>query len=140
MLLITGGSGFVGGYILEALEGKMPRNQIKIFSRQGADLGRLRSQGYEVAAGSVTNIEEVRRAMQGVDSVIHLAAIIREVPSRGQTFDRVMGEGTENVTRAAREAGAGRLIFMSALGAANLSMPYFRNKIRGEAAVKASGI
>ena len=35
MLLITGGSGFVGGYILEALEGKMPRNEIRIFHGRG---------------------------------------------------------------------------------------------------------
>jgi len=140
MLLITGGSGFVGGYVLEALNGKMPRNQVRIFSRQGADLNRLHSQGYDVAAGSVTNIEDVRRAMQGVDSVIHLAAIIREVPSRGQTFDRVMGEGTENMARAAKDAEVERFILMSALGSTSLSTPYFRNKIRGEQAIKASGI
>ncbi len=140
MLLITGGTGFVGAYILEALEKKMPRNQVRVFSREGADLDKLRSQGYDTATGSVTNLEEVRRAMQGVDSVIHLVAIIREAPSRGQTFDRVMGEGTENVIKAAKEAGVKRFIFMSALGATNMSTPYFRNKMRGEDAVKTSGI
>ena len=78
--------------------------------------------------------------MQGVDSVIHLVAIIRQVPGKGQTFDRVMGQGTENVASAAKEAGAGRFIFMSALGATNASTPYYRNKLRGEKAVKATGI
>ncbi len=140
MLLVTGGTGFVGAYILEALEKKMPRNQVRVFSREGADLDKLRSQGYDTATGSVTNMEEVRRAMQGVDAVIHLVAIIRETPSRGQTFDLVMGEGTENVVKAAKEAGVKRFIFMSALGATNMSTPYFSNKMRGEEAVKTSGI
>jgi len=140
MLLVTGGTGFVGGYILEALEGKMPRNQVRVLARGGADLDRLKAQGYDTLPGSVTNPDDLRRAMQGVDTVIHLVAIIREVPGKGQTFDRVMGEGTENVARAAKEAGVKRLIFMSALGATSESTPYYRNKIRGEEAVKASGV
>jgi uncharacterized protein YbjT (DUF2867 family) len=140
MLLITGGTGFVGGYILEALEGKRPRSEVRVLARAGAELERLRAQGYQMAEGSVTNADEVRRAMQGVDEVIHLVAIIREAPKQGQTFDRVMGEGTENVARAAQEAGAKRLLFMSALGSTNASTPYYRNKLRGETAVKATGI
>ena len=140
MLLITGGTGFVGGYILEALDGKRPRNSVRILARGGKDLARLAAQGYETVAGSVTRTEDVKRAMQGVDTVIHLVAIIREDKGRGQTFDGVIGEGTENVAAAAKEAGVKRIIFMSALGATNESTPYFRNKIRGEEAIKASGI
>lgn len=140
MLLITGGTGFVGGYVLEALEGKLPRNQVRVLSREGADLDKLKSQGYDTVAGSVTSLPDVRRAVQGVDTVIHLVAIIREVPAKGQTFDRVIGEGTRNVATAAKEAGVKRLIYMSALGATNMSTPYFRNKIAGEEAVKGAGI
>src|SRR5689334_7665593 len=140
MLLITGGSGFVGSYILEALDGKMPRDQVRIFSRQGNDLEKLRSLGYNVAPGSVTNPDEMRQALQGVDTVIHLVAIIRQVRSKGQTFDRIMGQGTENMAAASKEAGVKHIIFMSALGATNMTTPYYRNKMRGEAAVKATGI
>jgi NADH dehydrogenase len=140
MLLITGGTGYVGGYILEALEGKMPRKEIRILARAGTDLDKLRTLGYETVPGSVTDKESLREAMRGVDTVIHLVAIIREVRSQGQTFDKVIGEGTENVAESAREAGVKRLIFMSALGATNASTGYYRNKLRGEAAVKASGI
>ncbi len=140
MLLITGGTGFVGGYILEALEGKMPRNQVRILARGGKDLAKLGVQDYDTVPGSVTNKEDVKRAMQDIDTVIHLVAIIREDKAKGQTFERVIGEGTENVAQAAKEAGVKRIIYMSALGAINESTPYFRNKIRGEKAVKASGI
>src|SRR5688500_9771652 len=140
MLLITGGTGFVGGYVLEALEGKVPRSQVRILARGGKDLSRMEAQGYDTVAGSATNKEEIRRAMQSVESVIHLVAIIREDQAKGQTFDRVMGEGTENVVEEAKVAGVRRIIFMSALGATNGTTPYYRNKIRGEEAVKASGI
>ena len=140
MLLIVGGTGFVGGYILEALEGVMPRSDIRIMARGGADLDKLRSQGYDAAAGSITNRDDVRRAMQGVDKVINLVAIIREVPSKGQTFGAVIGGGAENVARTAKEAGVKHLIYMSALGATSESTGYFRGKMRGERAVKGSGV
>ena len=140
MLLVTGGTGFVGGYILEALQNKMPREEVRVFARRGRELDALRGQGYQVAVGSVTGLDGLRRAMQGVDTVIHLVAIIREVKGRGQTFDRVIGEGAENVAAIAKEAGVKRIIFMSALGVTNMSTPYYRNKMRGEEAVRATDI
>jgi uncharacterized protein YbjT (DUF2867 family) len=141
MILITGGTGFVGAYILEALEEeKIPRGNIRIMSRPGKALNSLRSMGYDTVPGSVTSMEDVRRALQGVDTVIHLVALIREVKSKGQTFDRVMGQGTENVAQAAKEAGVKRILFMSALGSTNQTTPYYRNKMRGEQAIKATGI
>ena len=91
MLLITGGTGFVGGYVLQALEGKMPRSEICIFSRSSSRLDRFRSLGYSTAPGNVTNSDDVQRAMQGVDQVIHLVAIIREIKNKGQTFRRYHG-------------------------------------------------
>ncbi len=140
MLLIIGGTGFVGGYILEALDGKMPRNEIRVMSRDRESLDRLKALGYDTAEGNVTDLDEVRRAMEGVDKVVHLTAIIREVRSKGQTFDRVMGEGAENMVKAAQEAGVKRILFMSALGASSIPTGYFENKVRGEKAVKESEI
>src|SRR6476661_6927123 len=140
MLLIIGGTGYVGGYILEALDGKMPNKQVRVMSRDKASLEKLAAQGYDTVEGNVTSLDETRKAMQGVDTVIHLTAIIREVPSKGQTYDAVMGKGTENMVEAAKGAGVKRISFMSALGAENMSTGYYKNKIRGEKAVKESGI
>src|SRR5205085_10035200 len=103
---------FVGGYILEALQNSMPREEVRVFARRSRDLDKLRSQGYDVAVGSVTNLDQLRRAVQGVETVVHLVAIIREVPKRGQTFDRVIGEGTENMAKVAKEAGVKPIISM----------------------------
>jgi len=126
--------------VLEALEGKLQRSEIRVMARQGADLDRLRTLGYNTSVGSVTNLEDVRCAMQGADRVIHLVAIIRELKKKGQSFEAVIGRGTENVAQAAKEAGVKRLVYQSALGASKRSTGYFRNKMRGEAAVRATGI
>jgi NADH dehydrogenase len=77
--------------------------------------------------------------MQGVDAVINLVAIIKE---RGDaTFERVNYEGTVHVVDAARRAGVGRLLQMSALGAGNLpDYPYHFTKWRAENYVKDSGL
>lgn len=140
MLLIIGGTGFVGGYILEALQGKLPNSEVRVMSRDRASLEKLKALGYSTAVGNVTSIEDMRRAMEGVDKVIYLTAIIREERSKGQTFDAIIGQGSENMVQAAKEAGVKRIIFMSALGATSIPTGYFKNKIRGEEAVKAGGI
>jgi uncharacterized protein YbjT (DUF2867 family) len=140
MLLVIGGTGFVGGYILEALKEKIPASQVRIMSRDKGSLGKLAIQGYDTAVGNVTDPEEIRKAMQGVDTVIHLTAIIREVPGKGQTFDAIIGKGTENMVQAAKDSGVKRILLMSALGADNMSTGYYVNKIRAEKAVKSSGI
>lgn len=140
MLLIIGGTGFVGGYILEALQGKLANSDIRIMSRDTASLEKLKEQGYQTAVGNVASLDDMRAAMKSIDQVIYLTAIIREQKSKGQTFDSVIGQGSENMVQAAKEAGVKRILFMSALGATDIDTGYFTNKIRGENAVKASGI
>ena len=44
MLLIIGGTGYVGGYILEALDGKVPNKQVRVMSRDKASLEKLAAQ------------------------------------------------------------------------------------------------
>ncbi len=77
--------------------------------------------------------------MDGVDTVIHLVAIIEE--SGGLTFDRVIRQGTENVVAAAQAAGVKRFIHMSAMGAqSNPAFPYLNAKWGAEEAVRGSGM
>jgi NADH dehydrogenase len=73
--------------------------------------------------------------MEGVDAVINLVAVIRE--HGDATFERLNYQGTINVLDAARQAGVGRLIQMSAIGAGNLpEFPYHYTKWRAENAIK----
>jgi NADH dehydrogenase len=77
--------------------------------------------------------------MAGVDTVIHLVAIIRE--SKRATYHQVNVVGTQNVVNAAREAGVKRFIHMGILGAsADPRYTYLHSKWLGMEAVRNSGL
>jgi NADH dehydrogenase len=117
---------------------------VRLIAR-GRPLGRIEAarrtapEGVEIVAGDVTEPETLVPALAGVDTVIHLVAIIRE---RGNvTFERVNYEGTVHVVDAAKAAGAWRYLQMSALGALpDPQFPYHDTKYRAEQYVKASGL
>ena len=107
-VLVVGGSGFVGRAVVSTLLAK--GHSARVLSRGT----RSRLEGVEWVAGSLGDPNAVGRACAGCDAVLYLAGIIAEV--RGQTYDRVHREGTARVLEAARRAGVGRWIQMSALG------------------------
>lgn len=134
-VLITGGTGYVGGNIREALAGRPVRLLVRNMKAAGA----LVSKDVELVEGDVTKADSLRGAMDGCDAVIHLVAIIEE--SGGATFDQVIRGGTENAVAEAKRAGVRRFIHMSAMGAQdNDAFPYMQAKWRSEQAVKAAGL
>ena len=88
----------------------------------------------------MTDPASLRAACEGVDTVVHLVAIIKGRPA---DFERVMAQGTRNVVAAAQEAGARRFVLASALGLDERSkdaVPYFAAKWEMERAVRESGL
>ena len=80
--------------------------------------------------------DSVVRAVEGADVVINAVGIL--APTGAQTFEAVHVEGARRVAKAAREAGAARLVHISAIGAdSKSSAEYARTKAAGEAAVLA---
>lgn len=135
-VLVTGASGFVGRVVCDAVvrEGHSVRRMAR---------GRRAAVGGEPAAdvfqGSVLSPDDLRRAMQGCDAVIHLVGIIGEVGD--QTFERVHQEATLRVIEAARECGVRRMIHMSALGTRPGAVSrYHQTKWSAEEAVRGSGL
>ncbi|MGH2531776.1 MAG: complex I NDUFA9 subunit family protein [Thermomicrobiales bacterium] len=134
-IFISGGTGFVGGNLRQALAGR----PLRLLVRDPAAYHSLDSPDLELATGDVTRAESLRGALDGCDTVIHLVAIIAE--SGGATFDGVIRQGTENVLAEAKAAGVHRFILMSAMGAQdNPAFPYLKAKWGAEQAVKAGGI
>jgi NADH dehydrogenase len=137
-VLVTGGTGFIGPHVVHALRAR--ETPVRALVRNPPRGTRLTAWGAELATGDVTEPASLRAACAGVDTVVHLVAIIRGRPA---AFERVMAEGTRNVVAAAKEAGARRFVLASALGLDERSkdaVPYFAAKWKMEHAVRESGL
>ncbi len=108
-VLVTGGTGFVGGHLVRELLRNGHRVVLLSHHRAGGA-----EQGVTVVRGDVTDPVSVGAAAWGCDAAINLVGIIREFPSRGVTFDRLHPLATRNVVDAAKEAGIKRYLQMSA--------------------------
>jgi uncharacterized protein YbjT (DUF2867 family) len=137
-VLVTGPTGFVGPHVVHALRAR--ETPVRALVRRPDRASRLVSWGVELAEGDVTAPATLAAACEGVDTVVHLVAIIRG--SRGD-FERVMSEGTRNLVAAARAAGVRRLVLASALGLDERTkdaVPYYAAKWEMERAVRESGL
>ncbi len=138
MILVTGGTGFIGPHIVHALRARdLPVRALVRDRRRGA---RLAAWGVELVEGDVTDAASLRLAVAGCDTIIHLVAIIQGRPA---DFERVMSQGTRDLVAAARDAAVRRFLLMSALGVSEQSkdvVPYYRAKWEMERAVKDSGL
>ncbi len=136
MILITGATGFVGRRVIERLvAGQQP---VRALTRDDTRASVLPS-GVEVAKGDVLDTESLSQALDGVDGVIHLAAVIREIGDL--TFQRVNYEGTKNVLEAAKTAGVQRIVYASTVGAtSNPAVPYLYSRWMAEEEVSRSGL
>jgi NADH dehydrogenase len=138
MILVTGGTGFVGGHVVHALRGR--QLPVRSLVRTPRKASKLAAWGVELAEGDVTDPESLRRAATGCDTVVHLVAIRQ---GREEQFRRVMVDGTRHLLAAAKDAGAGRFVHMSALGTSEETkdlVPYYRAKWETEQLVQASGL
>ena len=136
MILVTGGTGFVGSRIVHAL--RTEDRTVRALVRRPEGAGQLRAWGCELVQGDVTDADSVKRALEGCEAVIHLVAIITGKP---EDFERVMTRGTADLVQAAEQAGVARFVLMSALGTTEATReltPYYRAKWDMEQAVQAA--
>jgi uncharacterized protein YbjT (DUF2867 family) len=134
-IAITGGTGFVGRNVARAL--LAADHEVVLVARGSRSVAPR--EGVSVARGDVVSGEGLETGLRGCDAVVHLVAIIREKGK--QTFDAVIRRGTENLVSAARAAGVGRIIYVSAIGAdPDPRFPYLFAKWSAEHAVRGSGV
>jgi uncharacterized protein YbjT (DUF2867 family) len=138
MILLTGGTGFIGPHVVHALRAE--GRDVRALIRDGADAGRLHAWGCETTTGEMTDPASLRRAVEGCNTVVHLVAILTGKP---RDFERVMSQGTRDLVSAAKDAGVERFVLMSALGTDERTkelVPYYRAKWEMEQAVRGSGL
>ena len=137
-VLVTGPTGFLGRRVVQKLIDHSYQVRCLVHS-PGRE--RMFPQGsVDVYYGDINNADALASAMQGVDQVVHLVAVIRE--NGAATYDRINRQGTENVVAAAKAAGnVQQFVHISAVGAVdNPEFPYLRSKWQGEHSVAGSGI
>ncbi len=135
LVTVFGGSGFVGRNLVQRLaeDGWMVRVAVRD-TEAALFLKVLGGAGQIVPIGAdVTDRATVDAAVRDADAVINLVGILYERGRR--TFQRIHVDGARNVAEAAKAAGAGRFVQMSAIGA-NAGSPaaYARSKAAGERA------
>ena len=116
-------------------------DEVRVLVRDPRKLGRLRVE-VRIALGDLTELADprvLRQALRGVDTVIHLAAAIRDQPKA--PIEELNGLATARLLRACEEAGIGRFVFFSAIGATEFQRTrFFRAKALAERAVLDSEI
>jgi len=135
---IIGGTGFVGGYIVEALSagGHQPRALVRPTSRHRlADLP-----ADELVEGSLDDAPALRELLAPADAVIYNVGILREFPGRGITFENLQFRGATRVAEIALELGVTRFLLMSANGVDRAITAYQRTKLAAEDFVKACAL
>jgi NADH dehydrogenase len=138
LILVTGGTGFVGGHVVHELRGRDVPVRCLVRDRRGG--AKLAARGCELAEGDVTDAASLRNAFTGIEAVVHLVAIRQ---GRRDQFQRIMVEGTRDLLAVAKEAGVQRFVHMSALGTSEETkdlVPYYWAKWENEQQVQGSGI
>ena len=131
MILLTGATGVVGTALLPQL--LAGGHQVRALVREPRRLGPHRV-NVQLALVDLADPHGLRHALRGCETVIHLAAAIRDQPPR--RVEEINGLGTLRLLRAAERAGTKRFLFFSALGASGFQRTrFFRSKALAEAAV-----
>lgn len=138
MILVTGGTGFIGQALIRHLAegGHSVRTLIRP-SRRSPDLPK--GVAVEIAVSSIKDERGFHAAMVGVDTLYHLASAEWEGPRA--SLMEIDIQGTQSVIKAATDAGIGRIFFVSHLGADRASAyPVFKAKAIAEEYIRRSGL
>ncbi len=137
MILITGGTGFVGGHLIRRL--KQGGIAVRAIVRNPNKAQALKDLSVEVVSGDISDKASLDKAAAGVERVVHLVGIIQEAP--GATFRGIHVEGTKNLLEAAKKAGVHHFFYQSALGSRpGAKSEYHKTKWEAEELVRQSGL
>lgn len=140
-VLVTGGSGFVGRYVVRQLILLGYEPVCLVRSKQKLDdlLPAGHNERVHAVEGHLFDPKALHLSAEGCIGAVHLVGVIEEARLAGQTFERVHVEGTRMVVAACRRAGIKRYAHMSALGARQEAPSrYHRTKWEAEEIVRRS--
>lgn len=109
-ILITGGSGFIGSWVIDDLRRRYPDVQIRAM-----DLARVERDDVESHVGSILDVNSVNEAVRGCDFVLHMAAMLGVKKTETKRVECLNANivGTLNVLDACVKERAKKIVFMS---------------------------
>src|SRR5512135_2441304 len=139
VILITGGTGSFGKKFIKILLAEKQPKKIIIFSRDELKQHEMRVAGFDHPSlryfiGDVRDVERLRRAMHGVDIVVHAAAL-KQVPAcEYNPMEAIKTNilGSSNVVEAALDAGVKKVLALSTDKAVNPVNLYGTTKLAAE--------
>jgi dihydroflavonol-4-reductase len=118
MVLVTGGTGFLGAYIIkELVEKGHAVRAIRRSTKLPSFIPDSILDQVEWVDGDILDVVSLEEAMEGVDTIIHSAAIVSFVKKDREKMYKVNVEGTANVVNMALEKNIGRLVYISSVAA-----------------------
>ena len=115
LVLVTGGSGFLGSAVVRALIARGSR--VRAIVRSSSPPDNLAGLGCEIVTGDLTDRQSLAAALRGVRSLFHVAADYRFWARDPSVILRVNVEGTRSLMAEALSAGVERIVYTSSVAA-----------------------
>jgi len=132
-VLVTGASSEMGSVLLRQL---LNNSELKIRAMVHRSLVNI--PGCEIRPGNLKNKGLLIRALSGVDTVVHMAALTKS--TRESDYFEVNVSGTKNLIDASVESGVKKIIYISSAAASLNGGGYSRSKLEAEQLIKKSGM
>jgi nucleoside-diphosphate-sugar epimerase len=144
--LVTGGSGFLGGHLVEALVAR--GEGVRVLVRPTSQTAHLESLGVELVYGDLSDVQSLKTATRGIERVYHCAALVTDWGA-WEAFQAANVTGVRNLLEAALEADVSKFIHVSTTDVYGhpdypadetapyrlRNLPYGDTKIKGEQVV-----
>jgi len=113
-ILITGATGFIGGYLAESLIND--GHNVKALVRKNSNSNVLNNIGAEIVYGDITDFENVYKSVNNCDLIFHLAALTSHHKANKKDYINVNINGTKNILRASVHHSPKKVVYCSSTG------------------------
>jgi dihydroflavonol-4-reductase len=120
-VLITGATGFIGNHVARLCLEK--GDEVRVMVMPGEDRSPLAGMNVEFVEGNLLDAGSLRRAVDGVDGLYHLAALFAIWTKDPDLHYKINVQGAEAMMRAAMDAGVKKVVFTSSIAAIGVAAP-----------------
>jgi uncharacterized protein YbjT (DUF2867 family) len=142
MILVAGGTGFIGSAIVRELLRR--GSDVAVMSRSTDRVAPgLRGLHVLIRQGDARDAESLRRAVEGIDTVVSCMQFPNfpiEDRRKAETFEEVDARGNERLVAAAQAAGVGTYVYLSGSGVTDKRYHWDRAKLQAEEAIQKGGL